>query len=108
MFKTFVINSLYYILNTVLDIVQSFLFTFLLYCESHEHVYIYKSKMKCSSSVFVNIIKIRDSSFSLFTWYQSQRGKLNFFSVTMFSSGHFILLLEPSAVAASAIRSPCC
>ena len=47
----------------------------------------------------MNIIKIKDSPFSLFTWYQSQKGKPNFFlSVIVFPFGHFILLLEPSAV----------
>ena len=55
----------------------------------------------------MNIIKIRDSPFSLFTWYQSQKGKPNFFSVIMFPSGHFILLSEPSTVGSPRLRSRC-
>ena len=41
-------------------------------------MYIYISPI-CNAVVLVNIIKIRDFPFSLFTWYQSQRGKPNFF-----------------------------
>ena len=47
----------------------------------------------------MNIIKIRDSSFSLITWYQSPKGgPFFFFLVIVFPSGHFILLLKPSSV----------
>ena len=45
------------------------------------YIYIYISPI-CNvvvSFFSVNIIKIRDSPFSFFTWYQSQKGKPNFF-----------------------------
>ena len=63
----------------MLDIVQSFAFIFLLYCGSHECVYISPIYNVEASLFFCEYNKIRDSLFSLLKWYQSQRENLIYF-----------------------------
>ena len=70
----------------LLDIVQSFPFIILLYCESYECIYISPICDVGTSYYFsVEIRRLGILYFSLFTWYQSYERKPNFWVIVFHS-----------------------